>query len=88
MDRDAADRLTNLETQIAAIAEATRTNSELLRHVIGLLTREDGGDGENQIAQIVEAIGVLANSVDRMGETVVNEIQKLAGGETASLAAE
>lgn len=87
MDRDAADRLTNLDIQIAAIAEATRTNSELLRHVIGLLTREDGG-GPDQIGQLAEAVTALAGSVDQMGENVVAEIQKLAAGETASLASE
>ena len=73
-----------LEAQLAAIASATATNSELLRHVIGLLTHEDGGEGENQIAQIVEAIGALANSVDTMGKTVVAEIQKLTGDSPAA----
>jgi hypothetical protein len=86
MDRDAADRLTNLETQIAAIAEATRTNSELLRHVIGLLTREDGGE-PSAMDQLTEAVVALAGSVDQMGQTVVAEIQKLTSNDVA-LAAE
>jgi hypothetical protein len=87
MDRDAAERFNAIESQIAAIASATATNSELLRHVIGLLTREDGG-GPDQIGQLTEAVVALAGSVDQMGQTVVAEIQKLAAGETASLAAE
>lgn len=86
MDRDTAERLTNLETQLAAIASATATNSELLRHVIGLLTREDGGEGENQIAQLVEAVTALAGSVDQMGQNVVAEIQKLSRGELTEAA--
>jgi len=86
MDRDAADRLTNLETQIAAIAEATRTNSKLLRHVIGLLTREDGGE-PSAMDQLTEAVVALAGSVDQMGQTVVAEIQKLTSNDVA-LAAE
>lgn len=87
MDRAADERLTAVESQLAAIAEATRTNSELLRHVIGLLTREDGG-GPDQIGQLTEAVVALAETVEKLGESVVSEIQKLAGGETASLAAE
>lgn len=86
MDRDTAERFQALETQLAAIAQATATNSELLRHVIGLLTREDGGEGQNQIEQPVEAVTALAGSVDQMGQNVVAEIQKLAGGELTEAA--
>lgn len=86
MDRDTAERFNAIESQLAAIAQATTTNSELLRHVIGLLTREDDG-GPDQISQLVEAVTALAGSVDQMGRTVVEEIQKLAGEKT-DLAAE
>jgi len=79
MDRDTAERFNALEGQLAAIAQATATNSELLRHVIGLLTREGEGEGQNQIEQLVEAVTALAGSVDQMGQNVVAEIQKLAG---------
>ena len=78
MDRDTAERLQAFETQLAAIAEATRTNSELLRHVIGLLTREDGVE-PSSMDQLTEAVVALANSVDQMGQNVAAEIQKLAG---------
>jgi hypothetical protein len=83
MDRDTAERFQALEDQLAAIASATATNSELLRHVIGLLTREDGG-GPDQIGQLVEAVTALAGAVDQMGQTVVAEIQKLAGDSPAA----